>query len=464
VTAAVQRHQAPLVYMMVVAFSLYSGLLVVRSSGMITMSVLALLGLAGVVILVNLPSSALFLGWLFLAPIFQTAADTSALGRGLTWALYIGPALVLAMLTILRRRNVPVRIVDYLPGVYVAYVLAAILLTTSLIKDETVGTAKAVFTIQVIGAVVYYFLTFGPGRDVRAVTIVGTLMIAGLVQGLFALAEITIGWNLWGYRDWQNVQGRARAVSTLANPDVLGLFLGASIVTAVAVLVWDGPRSLRRLSWAVLAVCTPALVGTLTRAPILATIVVVVLLLLLGRARVLGLGLLAVAGIALVMMLPTLKETDLYRERVAEKGTVEFRAQSQDWSLRLAAQKPVLGWGYGSFDRVKNASGFHTEGIPIRSVLEFTSHNSFLTILVELGGVGLLIYLSPFLILGFAGVNRARAPAPDRWLVVASLGCLLVILLTAATFDTRFFSFALMLPFVYLAMLRRAAADSAAQA
>jgi O-antigen ligase len=276
------------------------------------------------------------------------------------------------------------------------------------------------------------------------------------------MVEFATGWNLWYTTGWQGIEGGSRVVATLANPGVLGVLLGVAIVVAVAILTWNGPRHLRKLSWATLLVCTPGLLATLTRGPILATIAVVVLLLLLGRARLVGLGVLAVSAIALVLLLPSFRSTETYKQRVAQKATVEIRVALREVSLTLVAEKPAFGWGYGSFDRAKNATEFSIEGIPIRSVLETTSHDSYLTKLVELGILGFLLFAAPFLVLGYRGL-RQRARGPDSWLVIASVASLLVIYLTASTLDFRFFSFAQMLPYVFLAILRRetSAADDA---
>ena len=82
----------------------------------------------------------------------------------------------------------------------------------------------------------------------------------------------------------------------------------------------------------------------------------------------------------------------------------------------------------------------------------------------ELGGLGLALLMLPFVYYGWKGMIRARAPAPDRWIVVAALGSLLVIFLTALTLDFRFFSIAQMLPFLFLAVLRRTVSVPPAQA
>jgi O-antigen ligase len=409
--------------------------------------------------MLSLPTDVLFVGWLFLAPIFQNSADASSLGRALTWVLYIAPALLFAGLTIARRqRTLHPQLVDWLPGAYVAYVVASSLLTSHVIESNPSGAGKAFFTIVVIGPVVYYFLTFGPGLLVAPVKIVTAILAAGLLQGVFAIVEALTHWNLWHFTGWQREFGGARATATLANPGVLGIFLGVAIIFAVAVLAWDGPRRLRLLSYAVNIVCWPAIVLTLTRGPIVATFCVVIALLLISRAtRVLGIVLIAVGVLALAFLLPMIKSSDLYATRIAQRATLEQRAQVQHVSLERAKDKPVLGWGYGSFDRVKNASELAVLGLPVKSVLQTTSHDTYLTILVELGAIGLLLFAVPFLVLIWRGL-AVNARSPDRWLVVGAIASLFAIYLNGSTLDYRFFSLALVLPFVLLAILRRESA------
>jgi O-antigen ligase len=205
---------------------------------------------------------------------------------------------------------------------------------------------------------------------------------------------------------------------------------------------------------------------TLTRGPMMATAAAVVLLLLFGRARLAGLAVMLGSAIAILLILPALEKTTVYSNRFSVSSTVEIRVAIQDVSLNLAAEKPVLGWGYNSFDAVKNASEFVAAagakgGVALASVLDTTSHNTYLTILVELGVLGLLVYALPFAILCFRAV-MTRPPPDQSWVKAVALGSLLVIALTASTLDFRFFSFALMLPFVFLAILRRMTAPEAA--
>jgi hypothetical protein len=54
---------------------------------------------------------------------------------------------------------------------------------------------------------------------------------------------------------------------------------------------------------------------------------------------------------------------------------------------------------------------------------------------------------------------RRRVTPENRWLVAGALAALVCIYVNASTLDLRFFSFAQMVPFIFLAMLRRLTAE-----
>jgi hypothetical protein len=61
----------------------------------------------------------------------------------------------------------------------------------------------------------------------------------------------------------------------------------------------------------------------------------------------------------------------------------------------------------------------------------------------------------PWVVLVIAGIRAVPLHPDEQWVLVASLGALTVVLLTGATLDYRFFSFALMLPWIFLGTIRR---------
>jgi O-antigen ligase len=352
------------------------------------------------------------------------------------------------------RRRSDASLVDLLPAAYVAYVFCSIAITTTLLQDDLFGTAKTLVLTTALGAGVYYFLVFGPGRAIASISIARVLLVGALGQAILALAEWGTGWNLWGRSPWQ-YSDPPRAVATLVSPPALGVFLGCGIVLALAVIAWAGPVELRRLSWLVVVLGLPALLVTYTRAPIVATAVVALGVLLLARsARLVALGAVAVTALALVAVWPQLSASKLYETRIAESTNIAGRADIQDISLKAAKAKPLTGWGYGSFDTTKTAEGASVD-VRVQGVLATSSHNGFLTVLVELGGVGLVLLLAPWVVIVARGIGAARQHHPERWLVVACVAAVAVFALTAGANDLRFFSFVYALPLIFLGLLRR---------
>jgi O-antigen ligase len=410
--------------------------------------------MAGLVAMFMLGPERLFLGWLLLAPLLGNAADDSTLGYALRWSLYLAPALVFVPMTFLGWRPIRVRWYDLLPGAFVVYVFVVMLMTSDLIRTDTVGTGKAFFQIVAVGAVVYYFLVFGPGATIVPARICWAVLAGVVVQSVLTFVESRTSWNLWDDSSWRRIA--SRPVSTLANPGVLGMFIGVGVVVALAVIVWNGPRTLRRLSIVVIVLGVPAVALTLTRGSVLPTALVGCAVLLTSqRGRLAGLAAVAASAVVLVALWPTITSSQVYQDRIVDRTNVQGRFLLQDWSFRLAAEKPITGWGYDSFDRVKNASDFTTHGLPPIYVLGSTSHDSYLTVLVEYGSVGFLLLMLPWAALMVAGLNAVRRHSGQQWVLVASVAAVGVVVLTGATLDYRFFSFALMLPWVFLAMIRR---------
>lgn len=455
ISSLAARHQPWLVALPAGLLGLLVARWVALGGGAVPLGLLGVLAIGGLGLMLAVGARVVFLGWLLLAPLLQNAADSQAIGYDLRWALYFGPCVVLVVMTFLQPARRPVRWFDPLPLAYGAYVFGSLILTSDLLSTDTVGTAKAFFQIVVIGIVVYYFLAFGPGASIPYRSIAAVLMLGALLQSLLTIVEWRTSWNLWDDPSWRDV-AVPRPISTLANPAILGMFIGVGVVVALAVLAWRGPRSLRLLSIVMLAVGVPALVLTLTRGPVLATAVASVAVLVTSRSgRIVGICVITVSVIVVVAVWPSIRQSEVYRDRISNEGNVQARILLQDWSLHLAAEKPLTGWGYGSFDRVKNESDFGTGGLPPRYVLDATSHNTYLTVLVEYGGIGMLLLVLPWATITLLALREVRDVPEHAWAIVGATASIVVIAITASTADFRFFSLAQALPFLFAGMLRR---------
>jgi O-antigen ligase len=454
---ALERHPS-ILYGATAMASVAVGLMVARAQVGISLPLVALAGLALILVMLSVPPPTLFVGWLLLAPLLASAS-ASSIGRPLGLALYALPAAVLAILTATHHSPaVSLSFVDLLPAAYVVCVLTSIAMTSPTIEPSVARSIEIVFLNVALGPCLYYFLVVGPGVAVKAPTVLRVLMAGACVEAVLGLIETATAWTPWGTTS-AATNGGLRAVATLENPAVLGAYLGVGVAIAAAILAWDGPHSLRRLARLTLVLCIPALFTTLTRGPIVATMVAVLLLLVTGRRRILAIALVACTALALVVAWPHIQSSSVYRQRAANVETVLVREQIQRVSVMLWREKPVLGWGFGSFDRVKNNADFpYVPGLPGNIYLyarEYTSHNTYLTVLVELGLVGLLLVLAPFAAVVTKALARARTVTGDRWIVAAATGSLMVVFVTGVTIDLRFFSFVPALPFVMLAILRR---------
>ena len=147
--------------------------------------------------------------------------------------------------------------------------------------------------------------------------------------------------------------------------------------------------------------------------------------------------------------------TAAYQDRFSNRTNVEARVLIQDWSLQLAEQRPFFGWGYSSFDEVKNAANLSPGRLPIEFGRESTSHNTFLTILVELGLAGLALAVLPLALIYFQIARFAKRTTHYRWFLVGVVAVFGVYLLNATAIDMRFFSFVPALIWMFAGLGRR---------
>jgi O-antigen ligase len=418
----------------------------------------AVLALAGGAVLLSVDSVQLFLGWLLVAPIFQESASNSHIGHALGLALYTAPPLVLLVKHLAAEGDRPrAEWFDFFPALYLVYLVVSLAATgaTELHTTGTVSTLRTLYQDVGIGIVIYYVVAFWRGRGPSLFATAKVLLIGAALQAAMAIVEAPTHWNLWHDTSWQRA-GDFRSIGTLGNPAVTGAVIGVGIVVALAVLCWRGPVELRRLAILMLILGFPALYATKTRGPILATLIAGLLLVLFSaRSRLVGVGAILLVALLLVVFWPRIQTSSVYQSRITQQQNIQARLVLQEVSIKLIEQKPVLGWGYDSFDRVKYNVDVPSPQLPLSQALQSTSHDTYLTILVEYGAIGFAIFVLPWVVIFLRGVGRVRKLAPDRWFVAAMLASILLLAVNAATLDYRFFSFIPMLGWLSLALLRR---------
>ncbi len=148
---------------------------------------------------------------------------------------------------------------------------------------------------------------------------------------------------------------------------------------------------LRGLKIAVLLASVPvAILATMTRAVWLSFAVTVVVMVFLSHSRALrwacvGLALLAAGGVIVVLNSHELRAA--LCDRLSERGPVDYRAAVYAGGWDMFLERPLTGWGFHQMpaELPRHVSGYE------ENVLY--PHNTYLEVLVELGVVGLGLYV-----------------------------------------------------------------------
>ncbi len=225
------------------------------------------------------------------------------------------------------------------------------------------------------------------------------LVVFGIYLSLTALAELAGQWSVVYPRYIANPRlglhfGRARG--PMLHSVSLGLYLCAALAAAV-VLALRGGRWTRLAAAAVLPLFAAGLYGTYTRSVWLGAALAVFLILgmaLRGRLRVAVLGgMISLSLLGAVSKLDSLVNLNREGSTTLSRLSAGMRASFAYVSWQMFLDRPVLGCGFGQFPRAKLAylSDRSTE-LNLESIRGYVHHNTFLSLLVETGFVGLGLF------------------------------------------------------------------------
>ncbi len=418
------------------------------------MLIFAPLALAILAVYATVRADLLFVGWLAVAPFIQESARETQIGWALTNVFYVLPigVLLIRMLpsnTLARH----LRWYDVLPAGYVCFILLSQAMVDSTQLSQPSFYTDILHAGILVGPPLYYICAFGPLQRLSPTHFAGALLSSCSAIAALGIYEHYTHWNLWGQ---DLVDDPPRIIVTLSSPGILGAFYGAGIVTAVAILCWNGPQVLRRLSIVTLVLSVPAIFFTYTRAGVIATVVVTAILVATRpRARVIGAALAVLAAFVLFIGWGDISRSSLYQQRASDVANVQGRSVIAKASLELATERPLVGWGYGQFDEAKRNVDIDTGSVSQASLYRYTSHNTYLTILVELGVIGFVLAFLTWLIVVWSTIRRLPTMPYPPWFTHSLLAMIGVVALTALTTDMRFFSFVPGLAWVAVGLLRR---------
>ena len=136
-----------------------------------------------------------------------------------------------------------------------------------------------------------------------------------------------------------------------------------------------------------------------------------------GKTKRIAIICIALISIVFIALFPN----KTARERVTDIGTVYFRLNLWTAGLRMAAHKPLFGYGFGQFQENVVAYQSPSGEIPYNEIQEGTvAHNTFISIMVEQGLVGFTIYMLIFCLICLKGIQSISLEWPKDgplWLI-----------------------------------------------
>lgn len=289
--------------------------------------------------------------------------------------------------------------------------------------------------------------------------LLGGLVALGGYLGLTALFE-GLGIDGLVYPSYINDPSVGIHAERARGPFVEASAMGVSLImcgaaAGVALALWRD-RLLRVAAGAVLALCALGVVLTLTRAIWLGAALAVIIT--LGAVRELRRYLIpaiavgAVAVVALLLAVPGLLGS--VEERSSDQRPIWDRQNINAAALEMVEQRPLVGFGWGSFPEASQDFLRQADDIPLTGI-GTQVHNVYLLYLAELGIIGLGLWLIAA-ILTVAAALYVRGPPEAR---VWQIGLIAVTVgwVVAASFAPLAQAFPNSVPFLWAGVVIAAA-------
>jgi O-antigen ligase len=252
------------------------------------------------------------------------------------------------------------------------------------------------------------------------------LVLALWVIGIEAVCFVLVGTVEWATRSlfWNDQVIRSnefhtyfRVNSVFWDPNVYGRYLALVAVVAMSALLWARKRRTLALLTALVAVLWFGLVPTFSQSSFAALLAGLVVLAAL-RWSVKWTAIVAVAGVVATMLIVTLAGSFSFdRINIDTSG----RANLVSGGIHLFTQRPVYGYGSGSFPKA------YRQHVETRKAPVSISHTEPITIAAEQGLVGLALYAALVVVaLSTMATGLLRRPSVARTAVLATFVALLV--------------------------------------
>lgn len=362
------------------------------------------------------PASGLLL-WLVVTPFFVQNSTSEA--TPMTWLLYRIAIPVMLILVLIygaigtRRVTIRLGLVDLALLAFLVFGAASVYLLTPNPSRTIVA-----FASEVGIPICLFWLVRAIGltdRDLRRVMVVGAITIG--IQVIVGAVSWFAPSILPG--EWLSRAGE-RTTGTFGGPGPFSITIVLYSLLLIHMMLRDRQTGLRRLIPVGIVVAgLVAVFMTLSRGSWLG-----------AGVAFLGLGLLypvvvfrlAIAGAVLgaVLGFGILQEPfSSAQERLEDADTVADRLVTNQAALLMIVERPLVGFGYGNFERFDERYKARVGDIPLK--VGGSSHNTYLNFAAEMGLAGFLLYFgAPVALMARTVASWKRLPRDglfSRWLV-----------------------------------------------
>ena len=291
-------------------------------------------------------------------------------------------------------------------------------------------------------------------RDVR--WLMGGLIALGGYLSVTAMLEVSgmqaiVFPSFIGNAESWEFYGRGRG--PLMNPSGNGILISISLVAAILGCIYSARRG--KLMYALISVVMLCGVyATLTRSAWLGAGFAVALVALVYSPRWVR-----VLGLATVVVLGGITMAGFKEQLVRMKRDKNLTAADAEKSMALRPllavvawemfkDHPIIGHGYGHY--FEHNAPYHDNrsyGLPLGQARSYAQHNVFLSILVDTGLVGLMMFVAWLAMLGGIGWRLAREASSRteaRWVGMLLLGAM------TAYFCNGMFQDVMIIPMVHM--------------
>lgn len=420
-------------------------------------NVLGALIIGGFIIVSFFEIRMLLIGWFVAAPYFAATGVEGGenIASNITHNMFV-PGMVVASLVmmVLKGKRILFGKEDVILLLFFVYAVVSSYFATGARYDDV----RTFFLIYFLPWCLY-LLAKNIRLDVQLLKAMAYASIFHLtVLFLLAAYEYQTGSSLYTKAHAWNDVGRGRIAGPFGSPIVFGVFV--QVVFLFIFLGYKYSLVPRFVLWGSALLAGTLTILTFTRSVWLGAFVTFIYIMYRTGQRP-GTKIFRIAafvGTVVAIVLALVATSPDIQRRIAGEENANFRVVMAQSSLNMIADKPVTGWGAGTFDEFSDRYLFDARGVYI---VEDTSHVTLLTILAELGIIGAALILAfVYINLRFNGMPFRNLPREDQVIVAVNIGCIIAFAINAFLIDMRFHTLAYSWFFLSLGFIRNIFIDN----